>query len=523
MQKERVKMKLSRSKLVVSIEWQLILFFALLKLLIHFITYSNFELHRDANLYYAQSENLAWGYVAVPPSIAAIGKVATLIFGNTAFGLRFFPALIGGVNLIIIGLAVKELGGKKIAISLASLAFILSPSYLHVNALFQPVCFNHFYWLLSGYLILLMIRRNNPKIWIWIAIVFGFAFLNKYSIVFFYTAFAISMLVSKYRYLYKSKYFVIALVIGFVIISPNLIWQYQNNWPVLQHMSELRETQLVHVRLSDFIVAQFLMNIQALLLWFVAILVLLFYKKENQYRLFGLIYIIVIVLLMVGSGKSYYTLGVYPILFVFGAYITEKYIKRYLIYVFSFLVISMFISLYISLSFDGIPLTTFEKAVNKDTFRWEDGSYHDIPQDMADMTGWKEIGQTIGGIYLSIGQENRNNCDIYCYHYGQAGAVMFYGKKNSIPQPISFNGSFVFWAPNSLSKDFMIWVHSDMGNNINPDSLLPQLFKNVELKATINDKYFRENRTKIYLCESPTEEYKNYYKLRIRELKNRYR
>ena len=166
-------------------DWHLIFLFATIKLLLHFITYSNFELHRDAYLYYAQSEHLAWGYIAVPPSIAVIGKFATLIFGNTTFGLRFFPALIGAINMIIIGLAVKELGGKKIAITLANLAYLLSPSYLHVNALFQPVSFNHFYWLLSGYFILIMIRRNDPKIWIWIAITFGLAFLNKYSIVFF--------------------------------------------------------------------------------------------------------------------------------------------------------------------------------------------------------------------------------------------------------------------------------------------------------------------------------------------------
>jgi len=516
-------MKTSNPKFVILKEWQLILFFAFSKLLLHFFTFSNFELHRDAYLYYAQSEHLSWGYVAVPPFIAVIGKIATLIFGNTSFALRFFPALIGGINLIIIGQAVKELGGKKIAICLASLAYLLSPSYIHTNSLFQPVSFNHFFWLLSGYLILIMIRRNNPKIWMWIAVTFGFAFLNKYSIVFFYTAFAISLLISRYRDLYLSKYFLIALVIGLIIVFPNLIWQYQNNWPVLFHMAELQETQLVHVRLSDFIIGQFLMNLQALLLWLSALLVLLFCKKEKQYRLFGFIYLFLIFLLLFGRGKAYYTLGIYPILFVFGAYFVEKYIKKYLIYVFSFLIISMFISLYLSLPYDGIPVTTFEKAVNKNAFRWEDGVYHDIPQDMADMTGWKEIGQKVGDIYLSLDQVNRSNCDVFCYHYGQAGAVMFYGKEDNIPQPISFNGSFVFWAPDSLSKDYMIWIHSDLGNDIKPDSLLPQLFKEVELKTTIDNKYFRENGTKIYLCKFPTKDYKNYYKTRIRELKNRYR
>ncbi len=516
-------MKVKRYIFAVSVDWQLIIFFAVVKLLIHFLTFSNFELHRDAYLYYAQREHLAWGFIAVPPSIGVIGKIATLIFGNTVFGLRFFPALIGAINLIIIGLAVKELGGKRIAISLACLAFLLSPSYIHINALFQPVAFNLFYWTLSGYLILIMIKRNNPKIWIWIGIIFGLAFLNKYSIIFFYASFALALIISTYRYLYLSKYFIFALVIGFAIISPNLFWQYQNNWPVLMHMSELRESQLVHVQLSDFIIDQFLMNIHAVLLWIVAILFLLFHKNEKQYRLFGYLFIFIIVLLMLSSGKSYYTLGIYPILFVFGAYLIEKYVKKYLILVFSFLVILMLIGFYISLSFDGIPITTFEKAVKKDAFRWEDGVYHDIPQDMADMTGWKEIGEKVSDIYIGLGKENSNNCDIYCYHYGQAGAVMFYGKRVNIPQPISFNGSFVFWSPDSLNKEYMIWVHSDQGNDINPDSLLPTFFNEVELKWVIDNQYFRENGTRIYLCKFPQEELKKRYNTRIDELKDCYR
>lgn len=262
---------------------------------------------------------------------------------------------------------------------------------------------------------------------------------------------------------------------------------------------------------------------QALFLWLPALLVLLFYKKESQYRLFGVIYILVIIMLMAGSGKSYYTLGIYPILFVFGAYFTEKYIRKYLAHVFGLLVIFMCVSLYVSLSFDGIPFITYEKAMKKEAFRWEDGVYHDIPQDMADMTGWKEIGQEVGNIYLNLERENRNNCDVFCYHYGQAGAVMFYNKNKNTPQPISFNGSFIFWAPDSLSKDYMIWVHSDKGNDIEPESLLPRLFEKVELKATIENKYFRENGTKIFLCEFPTEDYKENYKSSIKALKDRYR
>lgn len=55
-------MKINDLGLKISREWILIIFFVLLKLLIHSLTYANYELHRDAYLYYAQSEHLAWQY-----------------------------------------------------------------------------------------------------------------------------------------------------------------------------------------------------------------------------------------------------------------------------------------------------------------------------------------------------------------------------------------------------------------------------------------------------------------------------
>jgi len=506
----------------ISKDWILILFFVLVKLIIHFLTYDNYELHRDAYLYYAQSEHIAWGYLAVPPSIAVVGKIATILFGNTVFGLRFFPAVIGAGVLVVIGLMVKELKAGKTALFLASLAFLLSPAYLHSNALFQPVSFNQFYWVLAGYLILRMIKRNDPGMWIWIALVIALAFLNKYSIVFFVFGFAISLAISPYRYLYVSKYFIIALAIGFAVIFPNLLWQFDHNWPVLRHMENLQRSQLVHVRLQDFIASQLSMNLQGIFLWVSGLQALLFFKKESQYRSFGYIYLIVIALLVLGSGKPYYSLGLYPILFVFGAYIIEKYVQKYLIFVSTFLVVFMSLIFYGALSQGAIPFSRFEDFVQKDAYRWEDGIDHDIPQDVADMTGWTAVAEKVLETYLQLGSQERDDCEIFCYHYGQAGAVMFFGKDKNIPQPVSFNDDFIFWSPDSLTKEQLIWVHSDLNNDVDPDSLLPAFFNSVELRATIKNTYFRENGTKIYLCRYPTGYAKNFYKSRIADLKREF-
>jgi len=177
--------------------------------------------------------------------------------------------------------------------------------------------------------------------------------------------------------------------LGLLIILPNLVWQSGHQWPVFRHLAELRESQLVHVQLSNFFFDQLLMNSHALLIWFGALLILLLYKKEAKYRVFGVLFVFVLVILALGSGKSYYSLGAYPMLFVFGAYFTEKYITKYLVYVTGFMIISMLFALYISQSFDGIPLSTVEKIRTENGYTWEDGVSHDIPQDMADMTGWQ--------------------------------------------------------------------------------------------------------------------------------------
>src|SRR3972149_5557597 len=123
------------TKLKISKEWAIVIGLAIIKLLIHFFTNTNYELHRDAFLYYSLGEHPDWGYLSVPPLIAVFSKLAVLLFGNTIFALRFFPAIVGSVSVIIIGLIIKELGGKVMALILGCITFILTPAFLGSNTL----------------------------------------------------------------------------------------------------------------------------------------------------------------------------------------------------------------------------------------------------------------------------------------------------------------------------------------------------------------------------------------------------
>ncbi len=66
----------------VSTEGLLIIGLALLKLAIHFLTNTNYELHRDTYLYLALADHPDWGYVSVPPLTPMIGKL-TITYNRT--------------------------------------------------------------------------------------------------------------------------------------------------------------------------------------------------------------------------------------------------------------------------------------------------------------------------------------------------------------------------------------------------------------------------------------------------------
>lgn len=127
--------------------------------------------------------------MSVPPLTAFFIAVQRLLFGDSVFAMRLLPAIAGGINLLLIGLMVKELDGGKKALLLGLMTYLFSPAFLRSNALLQPVSLNQMFWLMSAYLILLIIKRKQNKYWIWLGVVGGIGFLTKYSILFFFAGF----------------------------------------------------------------------------------------------------------------------------------------------------------------------------------------------------------------------------------------------------------------------------------------------------------------------------------------------
>src|SRR5690242_19447701 len=103
---------------------------AMLKLLIHVLTSSNYGYFRDEFYYIAASQHLALGYVDFPPFIALLTALVRFTLGDSLLALHFFPALAGAGLIVVTGLMARQLGADPFGQVLAALAMLVAPVYL---------------------------------------------------------------------------------------------------------------------------------------------------------------------------------------------------------------------------------------------------------------------------------------------------------------------------------------------------------------------------------------------------------
>ncbi len=482
---------------------QATILFITAKFLMHLLSNSNYELHRDELLYFNMADHLSFGYVTVPPMTAWLAYVSKVIFGYSAAGLRLFPALAGALTMFIMSKVVKRIGGGVTALAIASLCFLLSPGFLLLNTLFTPNAFEQLMWTLVMWILLKIITEENLKLWIPAGIMLGISFMFKYSVLFLIAGFAAGFFLTRYNRLLRSGYFLAAVLAGVLIIAPNVIWQYQHNWPVVNHMSELNRTQLKDITTVIFLTDLISLNLASTGIWLLGLISLLFLKHEKDIRFFGISSLVTIVLFILFSGKGYYVLGLIPFLFAAGGCAMEKYLTGKLVLIRN-AVLAFVIAVSAVALPTGLPLLSLETYMNYREktgflkiypfYRWEGGEIHNLSQVFADMTGWSELAGYTATAYYMLSPEERDVCTVFSErNYGYAGAIHFYGRDHDLPDAVTFNESYSLWAPDTIPQGPVIYLSPDVND-------MHKLFDEVTEVGSVHDPFFRESGVKVFLC-----------------------
>lgn len=481
--------------------------FALIKLLVPFLfIHQQFELHRDEYLYLADSDHLAWGFIEMPPLLAVLGYISKLM-GGTVHTVQLWGGVFGAFTMVFVGEMVIRLKGNAFAIFMACLGFLCT-GLLRMNILFQPNFLDIFFWTASSYFIVCWLDTDKTKYLYWLGLCFGLGILGKYTTAFYIFSFLVAVILLK-RSALANKHLYFAMLLGFAICSPNLVWQYQHHFPVLHHMDLLTNQQLKHNSRVLFLADQLLITFPSFFLWLGGIWYLFLNKSVRHYLFLILIYFGILSILLFFNGKAYYAAAMYPTLMVFGGIWFSKinFGKRFgwlrVAVPVCMMLITAFVLPMILPCMSADKLAAYYKAIRIDkgsVLQWEDHQEHSLPQDFSDMLGWDEMAKKTARVYSSLPDSVKNQTMVYGDNYGEAGALSFYRKKYGLPEIYSDDASYLFWLPDHFTQKYFLFVCKHLPD---ADDAFFNHWNKREIKDSVTEKLAREFGTKIILYSQP--------------------
>ncbi len=469
----------------------------------YFLVDPSYQLQRDEYLHLDQANHLSFGYLSVPPFTSWISLIIKWL-GNSLFWIRFFPAIFGAFTIYFVWRTVEKLNGGLFACILAASGLLFSV-LLRLNILFQPNAADVLFWTMVAFYLISYFQSNKNRFLYFAAISFAFGMLNKYNIAFWAAGLIAGILISRQRTVFANKHLYFAGLVALVIFLPNLLWQASHKFPIVGHMQELKRTQLVNVKTSDFLSDQLLFFMGSFFIWMAAFPALVFYQPLKKFRFIGWAFLTTMLLFIFLHAKSYYAIGIYPIFFAFGSVYIEKLTEskrarviRYALPVVPLIILIPMFNIIFPLLSPKEIIARHAKFEKFGLLRWEDGKNHAIPQDFADMLGWKQMAALADSAYALIPENERQYTVVFCNNYGQAGAINYYSRFKNIGA-VSFNADYLTWFPWDRKIKHAIRVKDDEPDEDPDDTQEKSLFESYQLIGRVSDSSAREFNTKIIL------------------------
>ncbi|MCP4213065.1 MAG: glycosyltransferase family 39 protein [bacterium] len=514
-------------------DYMIMVYFALFNFILHLAAIKGFGFFRDEYYYIACSENLSFGYVDHPPLAMALLKVVRMLFGNSLIAIRMVPALLGAAVVFLTGLLAKEMGGKKLAIALASAASLATVANFFIFHYYSMNSPDHLFWIGCFLIIIRLIKTGNQKYWLLLGTVAGLGLQNKISILFLVFGLFAGMLFTKewagtpktypgvqagtdeshsgkWAFItsvfkrFSNKYLWLGAAIAGLLFLPYVIWNIVNGMPTLEFIHNAKTVKMATVGPLEFLLKQILMhNIFILLIWLPGLWYLFFNKEGKQFRLFGWMYLSIYILFTFQQAKFYYLTPIYPILLAAGAvFIGQKFAAKKWPVPLLIVVIVVPALIFCPVLLPILPLDTTMKVatslgMSENNPAGENHKMGVLPQHYADMFGWEGMVDKVAGVYNSLSPKEQEQCILFGSNYGVAGALDYHGKPKGLPPAISGHNGYYYNSTPNPAPNVLIAVGG-------PYEVLKEMYEEVtEVDRTQCDLCMPyENNKPIYLCKN---------------------
>lgn len=196
------------------------------------------ELSEDEAYQWLWSKHLDLSYYSKPPLIAYFQFLGTSLWGDNAFGIRFFsPALAALLSLALLRFIAAETNARAgfwLVVLLAA-----TPIAAVGSTLFTIDAPSVFFWTLSTIAGWRAMQSEKLKPWLWTGVFLGLGFLSKYTAVVQLLSFPVFFALHPpaRRHLRRPGPY-LALAIALFASMPVLWWNYRHGWVTLAHLKD---------------------------------------------------------------------------------------------------------------------------------------------------------------------------------------------------------------------------------------------------------------------------------------------
>jgi len=479
-----------------------VLAIAAAKLVFHCVFNNRYGYFRDEFDYIACGRHLAWGYVDQPPLIPFLTRISLVVLGDSLRAVRFIPALASSAIVVLTAMIAREFGGRRYALILGAIAAAVAPMYLSDGSLQSTNCLEPLLWMGCVYFAILAINRDDPRYWVWFGVVAGIGLEEKYSIAILGFAVLVGLLLTEQRRALTNKWIWLGAVAAFLIFLPNVIWNFQNHWPFIELMRNIRaDGRDVQLSPLQYFGQQLLIMGPADLVWLPGLVGLLFSRGLKRYRMFGIAYLVSLTIFILLHGKNYYLAPVYPMLIAAGAVRFEIGIERFRQGWLKPVIVALILA-------DGawvaplvmpiLPVDQLISYMDHLPFKVPRSEHSHmraiLPQHFADQFGWTEMVATVAQAWQQVPVDERPGCGIFAQNYGQAGAIDFFGPRYGLPPALSGHQTYFLWGPRGYSGNCLIVLDDS-------EERLKTLFEQVTFVGKSDNPYALERNIPVFICK----------------------
>jgi 4-amino-4-deoxy-L-arabinose transferase-like glycosyltransferase len=341
--------------------------------------------------------------------------------------------------MVLTGLMAREMGGRRWVQVIAAVAAAIAPFALLGGGLFHYSSFDYLWWVLVAYLVVRLLKSEDPRWWLGIGAAIGLGLMTKYTIASLVIGVVVGVILTPARRYLASPWLWGGVALALLIVIPNLIWQFQHDFIALEFIRSIHARDVRIGRAEGYLVEQlvFTTNLVTIPFWVAGLYYYFFAREGRRYRLLGWMYLVPFVLFLVTQGRSYYLAPAYPMLFAGGAITIEGWLSslpgprarllRGLVWG--------------AIAISGVLFATLALPIAPVNSAWWN-VVSEINGELKEQIGWPELAETVAGVYADLPAEEKARTGILAFNYGEAGAINLYGPAHGLPEAISGMNSY---------------------------------------------------------------------------------